>query len=270
MIKKGVVPLLLMALAIPSVCPVEAEAAGGYYIEPMLMTSSQILNAIGLEFSPIFLRDEPARSSLPTQTFMGFSIQGAVTKNSSVEIAVGRVKRSMIPMLNDPFQRINFELKSRTGGQNFWYLFYFDFDWGRTDYGITTYNRGAFSLGQNIGFRVGPVIIEASLGLVDIIIPDLPDTDAWSDTVSFEIPLAVRVACNITKRNALDLEMRFPVIVGPLKDIGVKVPVDMALGYQYIIGNSWLLKGALFWAVNEYNVGREEVGMILSAKWVFF
>jgi hypothetical protein len=29
-------------------------------------------------------------------------------------------------------------------------------------------------------------------------------------------------------------------------------------------------KGALYWAVNEYNVGREEVGMILSAKWVFF
>jgi hypothetical protein len=266
--RNGIITPVLLAAAVFLAVPGTAVAAE-YFIEPTLFTSSQILNAVGLEFSPVFLRDDP-KEVLPMQSFVGLSIQGAMSRKAAIELTWGRVKRAVFTPVYNPMQRLNLEIKGKAGGDNFWYLFYFDFDWGRCEIGAKETNPMGFSLGQNIGFRYRKFMAELMLGLLNYYAPDGADGDGWSDNAHIVIPLGVRFGYNVIKRGALDFEMRFPLYVGPIKDIGITVPLDMSFGYQHILGNSWLLRGSLFWACTEYNLGREEVGVMFSAKWVFF
>lgn len=287
--------------------PMAATSTDPRYGDPFLMPSSRTGFIVGMELSPVFRRgggtasvcNQPfqtlcnsAAVSRPNETWIGFAGQIGMGERAMLTLSVGRRSRLPWNRIHDPFQKAGMELKFRTSvGPKSWSSFVFDLDWAHGHRIISNYEEQvfpeldrvsdpaaspmrqshalAFTLGEAFGFAIAELVtMEFYIGFA-FMSPDVTWNQAWSKLSYIHIPVASHLSFQVSPGAHVGVEARFPISLGPVGNVGVRVVADMALAYRHVIGNV-IVGWAVTSAVNHLDdYGREVMGLILTAEYAF-
>lgn len=295
--------------------PMAGHARDRGYCDPFLFPSSRMGFAAGGEFSPVFARGNPFKvlsPDLPTQTFAGLYAQ-AGGERFGVTIRGGRWSR--VPSwliyptgkartdgvaswnLHKPFQRAGLEIKVRTSASPVaWSTLVFDLDYRHLVLSETTTwlvvvhgddlddgpsdSRNLHSLqwllAEAFGFTIADrVTLEFWLGIA-FLIPEADASDGWKRGLSIAFPMAGRTSVRVVDGGHVDLEARWPLVIGPMSpregsawSRAAGIQADMAVGYRHVF-DEFQVGGAVVFALNRFDqFGREKVWLLLTGQYQF-